>query len=754
MLAWSCLTASLSAQLFNHWENAPELPMRISNNAVASLVINDTCFVFSFMGIDSTKIWSGITRNAYRLNTTTGVWSSIAPVPGNVGRIAASAQGLHGKVYIFGGYSVNANGSEVTWENVDIYDPVTDTYTLGTPIPVKVDDQVTAVWRDSLIFLISGWSTNHNVTNVQIYNPVTDSWQQATPIIGPPVFGHAGTIVGDTIIYADGVKVSGFNFVMSKASYRGIINPSNPTMITWNKLPRHPGAAKYRMAAGYFGRRVIFAGGTDNPYNFNGIGYNGQPSEPDSMVFAYNTRTQNWELLTPNTHPTMDHRGLVNCGNRLYLIGGMASEQQVRKQVDMMVIDSLVPINEEVGIHHTPKVDAAITNYGEFRSPGANTPNFQWNGLEMLAEGVILMALPPDRIVEGASLISGNSISDFRPIYNLIRLADNTDSTVFRVDFNDSRAPQSIGLQFRQISRSYTTSQHAGYLLVDLTITNLSGAPLDSLLVGGFFNWDVPDPTNNTGAVIFDTVLVHSAGVDSTITAEFAYIYDAGSPTAYLGSIPLSQFTFQASRIADNAQEVLPGGMPLSDSAKYQYMLERRNTEPFGDPFGPADKSLFFALGGMLTDGSPDGGFYLANGDSIRVGFALVGGNNLDDFVSNGKAVIRRWWRDYGPLVGVDLPRNDNSLREFELMQNYPNPFNPLTIINYQLSIENWVTLKVYDVLGREIRTLVNGRQRPGKYRVEWNGRNDIGESVSSGIYFYRLKVGNFQVTRKMVLLR
>jgi endo-1,4-beta-xylanase len=87
--------------------------------------------------------------------------------------------------------------------------------------------------------------------------------------------------------------------------------------------------------------------------------------------------------------------------------------------------------------------------------------------------------------------------------------------------------------------------------------------------------------------------------------------------------------------------------------------------------------------------------------------------------------------------------------KEFALNQNYPNPFNPTTIINYQLPKISFVTLKVYDVLGREVKELVNGEQDAGTYTVNFNA-----SGLSSGIYFYRIEAGSFSQVKKMLLLK
>jgi len=87
--------------------------------------------------------------------------------------------------------------------------------------------------------------------------------------------------------------------------------------------------------------------------------------------------------------------------------------------------------------------------------------------------------------------------------------------------------------------------------------------------------------------------------------------------------------------------------------------------------------------------------------------------------------------------------------QKFELHQNYPNPFNPITLIKYQISEVSFVKLKVYDVLGNEVATLVNDEKPAGEYEVEFNG-NDL----TSGIYFYQLRAGEFIQTKKMILIK
>ena len=94
---------------------------------------------------------------------------------------------------------------------------------------------------------------------------------------------------------------------------------------------------------------------------------------------------------------------------------------------------------------------------------------------------------------------------------------------------------------------------------------------------------------------------------------------------------------------------------------------------------------------------------------------------------------------------------------EYALGQNYPNPFNPETDIRYQIADGRYpvhTTLKIFNVLGQEMKTLVNEAQEAGMYIVTWDGRDDSGREVGSGVYFYRLIVGDFTATKRMVLMK
>jgi hypothetical protein len=123
-----------------------------------------------------------------------------------------------------------------------------------------------------------------------------------------------------------------------------------------------------------------------------------------------------------------------------------------------------------------------------------------------------------------------------------------------------------------------------------------------------------------------------------------------------------------------------------------------------------------------------------------------VGGHGKDGKVSA---------TTHGGKIGVFYNPDQTSVpRDFSLSQNYPNPFNPTTTLRYNIAATGKVTMKVYNILGQEVRTLVNAVKEPGYYEVMWDGRSDRGAEVSSGMYFYRMEAGKFTQTKRMLFVK
>ena len=92
--------------------------------------------------------------------------------------------------------------------------------------------------------------------------------------------------------------------------------------------------------------------------------------------------------------------------------------------------------------------------------------------------------------------------------------------------------------------------------------------------------------------------------------------------------------------------------------------------------------------------------------------------------------------------------------QDFALFQNHPNPFNPQTLISYTLHQDCHVKLTVYNLLGQKVRVLVDERQRAGLRTIDWDGRDKKGNELASGVYFYKIRAGDFAQSKKMLLLK
>ncbi len=317
-------------------ETLANLPVPISNNAVALRPKGDGYEIVSALGLESGKTWRDTSSKAFRYASQTGQWESIHDVPGPAGRLAASAVAVAGNVYVFGGYTVAEDGSESSVPKVYKLQQDSGEWQEYTRMPIPVEDSVLLVYGDRYVYLLSGWHDLGNVNLVQVLDTRDGSWRQATPYPGAPVFGHAGGISGNRLLVCDGVRIeyphtgAARRFVPSFECWKGQISTDDHRRIDWQPVVAHPGMARYRMAAsGDDQASVFFAGGSPNPYNFDGTGYNGLPSEPEARVFSYDFEDGGWKCHGNLPVATMDHRALLSHAGWFYIVGGMRAGQQV-----------------------------------------------------------------------------------------------------------------------------------------------------------------------------------------------------------------------------------------------------------------------------------------------------------------------------------------------------------------------------------------------------------------------------------------
>ncbi len=343
----------------------------------------------------------------------------------------------------------------------------------------------------------------------------------------------------------------------------------------------------------------------------------------------------------------------------------------------------------------------------------------------------------PNLLFEGA-LMTGNSSSH---ISDAARGSDqNYEDTSFYVlnhivlkkpgsiaseqtagSFNDNNAESAkLGITTKFQSYTYSASPNNNFIILRYDFTNNSDSTISNYYAGLFLDWDMVEASGDSDYTAYDN------------TGNLGYVYhEGGNPNTWIGTALISSNNYGYYGILNDGSD---GGINIYDG------------------FTPAEKWKAISSGigknqagpGDISEVTSSGPYTIAAGQKIDVGFAIAGGNNLSDLRSS-IAYARSIYQN----IITDVNNEKAVIYSFSLSQNYPNPFNPTTTIKYQIAKTGFVTLKIYNVLGQEIATLVNEEKQPGNYYADFNGTN-----LPSGIYFYKIIAGNFVSTKKMILLK
>ncbi len=317
------------------------MPMPTANHAICAANVNGNPSVYVFGGITTGLVNDSIHRKAFRYDVDADTWYLLPDIPDTLGKIASAASVVGDTAYVIGGYHVfDGAPFELSSDRVHRLDLVTGQWMDdGAPVPVPIDDQVQAVWRDSLIYVITGWSNTTNVPNVQVYDPAYDSWSQATPVPNNnqyKAFGASGTIIGDTIYYFGGASSSG-NFPAQDKLRIGHIDPAAPLNITWLPAVTSGLGPRYRSACVTVEEEPWWVGGSSVSYNYDAVAYNGSGVVVPATTLLHwsGGMMQNGGQAAPQV---MDLRGAGELGDgRFVIVGGIGAEQQVLDSVWLVV---------------------------------------------------------------------------------------------------------------------------------------------------------------------------------------------------------------------------------------------------------------------------------------------------------------------------------------------------------------------------------------------------------------------------------
>ena len=346
-------------------ETLASLPEPVTNNAIAKISDGKQDYLLSFMGLSQGKTYQDVHNKAWMLPLTPkSHWQQLEPVPHIetlAGRLAGIAIGIKDTAYIFGGYTVAKDHTEVSTRDNYKFNINTKQYQRIADMPVAVDDTAAISYQNRYIYLFSGWHQSGNVNLVQVYDTQTDTWALATPMPIPATFGLAAGAVANELVLCDGVKVKPLanqkrTFAASPVCLYGMIDSNNHLRIQWQAIPHFitplsditnsDEISYYRMAAvgapnaSHTGQ-IVFIGGSNNPYNYNGIGYNGKPSQPSAWMNRFDLATHQWLMPKKLPDASMDHRGLILYKQSLIRIGGMTQDQQVTDKIFIDAVEDL-----------------------------------------------------------------------------------------------------------------------------------------------------------------------------------------------------------------------------------------------------------------------------------------------------------------------------------------------------------------------------------------------------------------------------
>ena len=313
---------------------------------------------------------------------------------------------------------------------------------------------------------------------------------------------------------------------------------------------------------------------------------------------------------------------------------------------------------------------------------------------------------------------SGFPVADLEFLW---AMNDSTNAEFAYYPVANNSAIRGLGLEVVGRTLQWRAPLFEDILLLTFEIRNVGNRRLERLVAGMFGDPNLGGPND-----FIDDRVDYDTGRD------LFYAYDDAGP--YLGWVTLDG----------------PGGGMTS----YASLLFGGNNEPRND-------ALMWSLltpGTELVDTTAtdhvmlfgSGYFGLDPGESVRYAVGMAMGTDLSDLRRNIDQV-----RNLFTLVGVDgEPAPALAPGGFSLYPNHPNPFNPSTRVAFEVGSTEWVTLRIHDVLGRPVATLVDGWRSAGRHEVVWDGRDRAGRPVASGVYLYRLTAGGQSAVRKMVLMK
>ncbi|MCX6175099.1 MAG: S8 family peptidase [Ignavibacteriales bacterium] len=386
-------------------------------------------------------------------------------------------------------------------------------------------------------------------------------------------------------------------------------------------------------------------------------------------------------------------------------------------------------INPTYDTHNVGKITMSITSKGAL---GFNDfPNnlegsgFKYNGGDnLLYEGAFMYGTDSNKVMDVARVLQ-NQDTDFLTVTPVkMILNDGTTQHSVTVFNDDGAVANKLGIETKFHAYTYANVPNDNFVLLIAEMINTTSQNISNLYAGYFFDWDIPA----------DIPTIDSTAYDFQDNFGYAFCTNKTLVSTIVGAALVSSNKYGYYPIDNNAisgSVILTDVNGFSDAEKWITL----SSGIVNNKIGPTDIS--FVISG--------GDFIIRAHDTLKVGFAIAAGATLSEL----RNAIKQSRAEY--IISALEGDHQKLPTGFELFQNYPNPFNPNTVISWQIAVGAHVTLKVYDLLGREVATLVDDYKQPGIYNSQFSIRNF---QLPSGVYFYQLSTGGNIQTKKMILLK
>jgi len=356
--------------------------------------------------------------------------------------------------------------------------------------------------------------------------------------------------------------------------------------------------------------------------------------------------------------------------------------------------------------------DGAVGKKTQLYGSGLNMPGYTGS---QIFEGGLMIGTSNTKVSDDCrrgTVPANVSDTDFTALSSYIMQSPGVNSNEDgRGYFNDDGAGvNKVGVTVRSESFAWNSPADANYIILRYTIKNTSGSSISNMFTGMYMYY-TPNGVNSNNMTAVDAA------------NKIAYSYNNTTTNPYLGVTLLSGQTVNYKAL--NGTDVLTG---FTTQEKWDAM----SNGIVNPGIGPGINCYVISAGPINLNAN----------DSVVVGFAIVKGNDLADLMTNSNAAKNRF-----NVIGINQV---SSLvpEKFNLYQNYPNPFNPSTTIKFDIAKMDVVSIRVYDIIGREV-AYFNQELPAGQYKYDFSGAD-----LSSGIYFYRLESSYFTDVKKMILLK